>query len=346
MRERVREFLRAVHDAGPSGVSADSLAKELGTSTRSLRSWANEAREEIGPAATLTLLRGFYRIQVHNQAEFEDLVSPKHRLGWSAIPQEHGERVSYLIKELVSSNEWFTVEQLAATLFVSERTVSKDLAEVERRLARYRLSLERRPHYGIRVAGGEHRRRACLAEVVRGEFSLTGEGRLPDDIHAPKDYLDIVADAVGRAAETRGVTLDPQAERNLVIGITTSLRRVWERSYVQLSSRDLGALQRLPEYPIAQDIALAIERRLAIAFPEEEVAVIAYQLLVARGRLTDGEGLPASYYESDEATGAVPTYRFDLRDHDEGAQAAVMELVIDWPYDRIPELSDLRDLLS
>lgn len=76
-------------------------------------------------------------------------------------------RVSFLLNDLLMRSQWVTIEEYADLLYVSARTLSNDMRLVEQKLAQFDLTLEKRPRYGIRVAGGESQRRLCLASLVR-----------------------------------------------------------------------------------------------------------------------------------------------------------------------------------
>ena len=83
-----------------------------------------------------------------------------------AVPSTPRARVRYLLNDLLLRADWITLDELASVLYVSRASVSSDLKRVEEILADYDLTLEKRPHHGIRVSGSEMDRRLCLASLV------------------------------------------------------------------------------------------------------------------------------------------------------------------------------------
>ena len=75
-------------------------------------------------------------------------------LAHPGIPDTRDGRVSFLLNDLLMRSQWVTIEEYADLLYVSARTLSNDMRLVEQKLAQFDLTLEKRPRYGIRVAGG------------------------------------------------------------------------------------------------------------------------------------------------------------------------------------------------
>lgn len=82
-------------------------------------------------------------------------------------------------------------------------------------LERFHLTIEKRPRYGIRVAGDEMNRRICLA-------SIAVDTRLADDELSgaiSPDMLDTVGACVSDALEAEQYKINPVSHQNLVVHI-------------------------------------------------------------------------------------------------------------------------------
>ena len=101
-------------------------------------------------------------------------------LAHPGIPDTRDGRVSFLLNDLLMRSQWVTIEEYADLLYVSARTLSNDMRLVEQKLAQFDLTLEKRPRYGIRVAGGESQRRLCLASLVRPVLPDTDDASVWD----------------------------------------------------------------------------------------------------------------------------------------------------------------------
>lgn len=76
------------------------------------------------------------------------------------------DRISYLLRRLLLSEDYMKLDELAEELFVSESTVKNDLKAVKHLFSLHGLSVAHRPKYGLRLTGDEMKLRYCLAEHV------------------------------------------------------------------------------------------------------------------------------------------------------------------------------------
>lgn len=82
------------------------------------------------------------------------------------IPIQPEDRVAYLLKRLLLSDDYIKLDGLAEELFVSESTVENDLKAVRQLFSLHGLSVSHRPKYGLRLTGDEMKLRYCMAEHV------------------------------------------------------------------------------------------------------------------------------------------------------------------------------------
>ena len=171
MDERLIDFVDYVR-AHP-GVTSSAVAEHFGVGVRTVRNWLYETNEALGDAAEIASARGAYTLSIHNRRRFDRLVYVGNSI-WSRTPSTSDRRVAYLLSYLLFRDDWVTIDALANKLFVTRRTISTSLKDVERELAAYGLHLERRSHRGIRVQGAELGRRRCLARLIGLNANLSG----------------------------------------------------------------------------------------------------------------------------------------------------------------------------
>ena len=175
-------YIRAHQPTAP-----DALAERFGITRRTIRTYIRTINNEIAGIARITTARGEgYRIAVTDPEALDTLLAarkPGDARESGALPQSGEERVCWLLSDLLTRNDWVTIEELANTLYVSARTVSHDLRSVERQLASAGLEIEKKPHRGIRVIGPEYSRQLCLAagSVISDEVWLV-TGRMLDAV--------------------------------------------------------------------------------------------------------------------------------------------------------------------
>ena len=174
MDERIWTIAEILDKSGP--MTADELAAQLKLSGKTVRSliktYAKEMQEN-GFCITAKPGRGF-GIEITDAQTYVSGSKPQQgeRTG---IPQDAQERIQRLRQYLLEKDGYSKLDDLSEQFFVSRRSISNDLREVERQLAEYGLSIRRKPGYGICVVGSETNRRICIA--APGRAADTGAGQ-------------------------------------------------------------------------------------------------------------------------------------------------------------------------
>ena len=306
------------------GISPEDLADKLGVSTRTLRTWTSKANGTLSGIAEIECRRGAgYHIKVLDQLEYarwkragSSLAHAGSNAAPSAVvvPQTHDDRISYLVVDLLSRNNWITIDELSSVLYISRATVSKELRSIEGILSRFDLTIERRPNRGIRIQGSEFNRRLALASVivnrlVPGQEEVTGRRR-----------LDVVTAAVDDITRREGYALNRSVYQNLVVHLSVALARIEQGKYVPFQPDNLERISETLEYGLAMRIAERIGSELGLDFPREEIAYIAIHLAGKRLLPADTQDEGGSVI-SDEVWGIVSkmldvvwnAFRFDFR---------------------------------
>lgn len=325
MDARIIDLISSISD--DPGCEPARLAERFGVSLRTVRTWVHEANSLLGKSAQIDLTRGHgYRLSISNPSAFSILMRGA-RTGLavpSGIDTPEG-RVSYLVNDLLSCSDWVTLDDLSALLFISRRTVSADLRRVEEILSTFDLSLERRPRYGMRVAGTELNRRLCLASLVMLSNDGSSPAAIPPNVEAP--VMDVVASLreigaiVDGAIADTGYSINSTAYRNLLVHIAVAVNRIRSDCYVPMESSQLAAIREKPEFEIARAIASGVSERFSVSLPEEEIAYISIHLS-GKQALRVMEGESSTVIISDEVWDAVAEmldlvyrgFHFDFRD--------------------------------
>lgn len=307
MREAVRSTI--LHIAQTPGIAQRALASAIGVSTRTVRSYLREAEAELEGVARIEhdATTG-YRLEIDDASRFAALVAceearsapsqhTREGNGEAAnaatpgmLPQTRAERVTYLIENLLCRATWTTLDALSAELYISRKTLSLDLKDVEEHLSAYSLTLERRPRYGIRVSGDELARRACLAGIIaaRGEAKAA---LAPLCAPAPT----VVSACVDEMLERHDVHVTSISRQNLIVHLVIAIARTRSGAAVPLDSELLDMIRQDELYPVATELARSIEQRFDIELPASERAYLTLHLEGRRTIPTDArDGLVIS----------------------------------------------------
>lgn len=317
MDAKTEQMLRELQTAG--SIRPEDLALKLGVSVRTVRTYVKRANALLQPHMAIELKRGkgYHLVKTDESDESSSL--PKlfnqfeHKQG---IPTSREQRITYLIDDLLSRDDWITIDKLSEILFISRRTISENLKEVEEILAPFGLVLERRPRYGVRVTGSEMGRRLCLAH--RAMKNLPGADALLD-LDDDGVEIDAIAECVEQGLQAYDLHVRTASYQNLLVHIAVAVERIKHGMYVPLPGDQLNEIAGTLDYAAAQSIARLVEERFSIELPQEEVAYIAIHLAgkqILTGPEVDGAGIEISDDVWDVVSQMLEavqsTFRFDF----------------------------------
>ena len=329
MDEKLAKLIEIMCSEGE--ITPSELAERLDVSVRTVRSYVSRINELLASSDPIDSTRPVGRIEMRSSSVYrlegadldrmtkliEGAAAPNAGLG-DAVPATEEQRITYLLNDLLYRTGWITIDDLARILYVSRATVTDDLRGVEQRLARFDLSIERRPRYGIRVVGQELKRRLCLA-AVSASGSITSGAESPLVSHEALDAIDA---CVAEATKRNNFQINALARQNLLVHIAVAVSRIREGCYVPMEDEQLERIVATREFSVARDVAALVAERFEISLPREEVAYIAIHL-AGRQRLYFSLDAPENdLVISDEMWDVVSrmiervwdAFRFDFRD--------------------------------
>lgn len=316
------------------GISPRDLSDRFGVGQRAMRNHIGACNAATEGFAKIEHRRqgangaGYY-LDVLDKDAWGSWVGRRSLIRDGALPETAAERTHYILNDMLLRTDWITREHLAEVLFVSPASISASIKEAEGILAQFQLKLERRPHYGMRVSGSEMARRLCLASLAVKELDESADASagtsVAEDAMA-RDLrhilmLDAVDECVTEALEKSRYRIDSFSFQNLLVHIGIALVRINKGCYVPIPDEQMGETLQTRAYEVAQQVARAIEERLDIHLPQEEIGYIAIHLA---GKRTLAGGLDAGddgTVISDEVWEVVSeileriwqAFRFDLR---------------------------------
>ncbi|EOD01531.1 Transcriptional antiterminator of lichenan operon, BglG family [Caldisalinibacter kiritimatiensis] len=199
----------------------------------------------------------------------------------SDVPVLPEDRVFYIIRKLLNTNEFITLEELASDLYVSKSTIDKDIDKVEKWLNKYNLKLVKKPNYGIWVEGNELQLRFSISDyfmdIKNRDSNSTCDTEYIKNILA----IDIeeIKDIILEVYKDAPIKLSDIAFGNLVIHIAIAIKRIKENKKISLPSTEIKNLKSKNEYKIAEKIVEGLEKVFDINIPEAEKGYITIHLL-------------------------------------------------------------------
>ncbi len=211
------------------------------------------------------------------------------------------ERRQILAFNLLITHDPFIVAQFEQGLAASRSTVLKDLSLIEEWLAGYKVALERRPNYGIRLRVGELHRRSLIAQLIWGDapfgnglFKLDHTRGFAFSLAEDASLLPLVekADAVMQGWDvTRSFTQVAFAEAQLdgrftddavlylALALAIQVQRAKQGCYVTVEPDLKEWLAEIPLWHIANHMLNRISWGDSDKWPADEIASIAMHIV-------------------------------------------------------------------
>ncbi len=249
--------------------TAETLAEEIHAGTKTVRNLLKEINQEIEPhgAGIVSKYGVGYFLNIQDNEKYEAYCRKDHAHGSEEyLPSTSEERIQYLLEYLINSGSYVKLEKLSESLYISKRTLTEDLKEVEQFLKKFNIRVIRKPNYGIRLEGKEFDTRLCIASFSGKRF------------HKGNESMDEIAVIVSTVLKENDFMITGAAYQNLVVHLYIAISRIMECHYVPMPEGLMENPRERYEYQIAQVIARQLEERFHISFPENEVAYIAIHL--------------------------------------------------------------------
>ncbi|WP_067142508.1 BglG family transcription antiterminator [Oceanivirga salmonicida] len=148
--------------------TAKEIAELLQISDRTSRKYIKELNSLLQKKGTCIISKpkcGF--MLKGNMLDENDLFSNKNK----EMPNSSNERVQYLLYLLLKTDKYNKLEQISKDIYVSTKTLSKDMKKVEEIVKKYSLNILRKPYYGIKLSGKEFSKRNLLIDVLENRIN-------------------------------------------------------------------------------------------------------------------------------------------------------------------------------
>ncbi|TKI07004.1 PRD domain-containing protein [Martelella alba] len=166
-----------------------------------------------------------YRLKIADPQRFATLRQSAGRLA-NPTPRTAAERVNLLLVRFLTSAFSLKLEDIADEWFVSRGTLQNDMAEVRERLARYRLRIETRPRYGMKLFGAEPAIRTCLTDVL---LTLDARYQTPPLLETDglnRDAFETLSRFLHHLLAQSPLRLTDEGEHYLSVYCTVAARRI------------------------------------------------------------------------------------------------------------------------
>lgn len=188
-----------------------------------------------------------------------------------------------IMEHLFLINDYIKVEELGEMLHYSQRSITTELKKVRKILSFYRLKLESKPYYGIRIMGKEFDKRACISCYLDG---MTHTKKMLFSEFDEESIKNILKESLSEY----GYVYHDNTFNNLIYHIVITARRIENHIPISIPRDKMEEFRMLDTYPLSLTICQKMEEKFPIVFSEEEKDYLALHLHVKKMNKSD-EGI-------------------------------------------------------
>lgn len=244
--------------------TAQQLAKHMRVSEKTVRIAIRDLNAELmkSGARIESKPRYGYCLVVTDQEQFAGYQAEEERSG--VIPDSGKERSEYLMAYLLFRKNYVKIEELCDFMYLSKTTLSHYLKNIENVLDRYRLSIERRPNYGIKIVGEEFDIRRLISDYYIKHHYLVGV-----NLTHQEQEIARLAETVKTLLAKYDVHLSEMSFDNFVDYTYVACKRMKAGYYLKLNKENLPEIG-IKEEAFIRELLNELESSMGITYTQDE----------------------------------------------------------------------------
>jgi lichenan operon transcriptional antiterminator len=257
MEDRVVQVIELVRKKKYS--SLDYLAETIGVSTRTIRNTIKQLNSDLNGIAVIENEKGKgYCLKIEDEKLFEDLIGRIYsEKGLHDSPQR---RIAFIIDRLIKSDETNTLDELAFAMNIGRTTLINEIKKATVALESYNLSIRGKQNSGIYLSGDELDLRFFILDNVY------------DYLYKCYPLDEDIKEEVLRICQLHD--LESSTQNRLMQSIIVMLDRLLKNHPLKKMSEKHNKLLYTKDYQIALELTTAIESKLPITIPQQEILFV------------------------------------------------------------------------
>jgi lichenan operon transcriptional antiterminator len=198
------------------------------------------------------------------------------------------ERVNYILKKLLMTNTFISMQEIADELYVSKATVNLEMTYIEETLKKSKLTFIKKTNHGIKVSGEEKNIRALLTKLLKYDrdvsIILTNNEEVDMQMNLKLSYfinkhfnhilIQYLMRFISKILSEKKIKLSNERLTELVCQLLVSYYRLDKKQGISFSTDEVLQIINLSEFKMVKSFIANFEKESEIKTPIEEVAYI------------------------------------------------------------------------
>lgn len=267
-------------------ITSNQLSLVVGVSVRTIKTYIQDINERIKPYGVriCSKAREGYWIEKEEDVDLTNIYAFMDKqavVKYDETPKYNYERINYIIKKLLVVDYHVKMEDLMDEIYVSRSTLTADLKEVRKLLAKFRLKVTSRANYGILIEGNEIDKRLCICEYFfhynqKANYTIDSENMF--NTGRNKEEYDAIVLIIQTVCDTYDIQLSDFSLNNMAIHVSIAMRRCTFYNYVKVEEEQIVNFQNTVEYRAADALTKQLEQRFHCMLPVGEIIYYAMHL--------------------------------------------------------------------
>ncbi len=180
-------------------MSIGEVEKKMGISRQSINLLLETLADNYFKVFNISKFEDSLQISILDEKEFESLLSWKI-LSMSTLNSFH-RRQALVFQRLLKKDEYISADEIADSLYISRRTISRNLVKMKEVASKYLITIDSKPGVGIKIEGTELSKRLLILyevmDFVSPSYQLSPEVdntllKVMDLNHVPYEVIELL----------------------------------------------------------------------------------------------------------------------------------------------------------
>ena len=145
-------------------ITAEKLSDITQTTSQTLKKNIELLNDQLKGIASILWEKGSYYLYIENYSAFKEIMNGELKKDMDF--NSSSKRIAFILKTLLNTKGFVTMDSLAERIEVSRGTVNKDVKNIKKIISDFGISLYGIPNKGIKIVGDELNRRLLLLYYV------------------------------------------------------------------------------------------------------------------------------------------------------------------------------------